>query len=177
MNISIKSIQGTAGSRFSESHWDRHRPTRPCRTQQRQAQPPPGSSCASWRRSCRARAPSARCPRWRSSVSLWSGQTFLECCFQMDSWAEFNSLIESNNWWVLEVFSQNVHLPVFPPKSCRKCLEDVERRRQNPLLIADMALLNLWKLQSHTINDFVFNSRVGGRLLLRNPSFVFLECS
>ena len=31
-------------------------------------------------------------------------------------------------------------LPVFPPKSCRKCLEEVERRRQNRLLITAMVL-------------------------------------
>ena len=34
-----------------------------------------------------------------------------------------------------------VYLPVFPPKSCLKCLEEVEKRRQSPLLMEAITFL------------------------------------
>ena len=144
-----------------QSHWDKHTSTRPGRTQRHRGRRPPEWGCASWRPSCLARAPSTRCQCWTSSDAPWSRRTSLGCCSQTDSWVQWQEL-----WWIFMI----VYLPVFPPKSCLKCLEEVERRRRKPLLMEAITFLasesfkifvggshnlcNLWELRMHPLSKF-----------------------
>ena len=53
------------------------------------------------------------------------------------------------NYKSLDGFSWFFHLPVFPPKSCLKCLQEVERRRQNPLFTEAMTSENCITFVDH----------------------------
>ena len=100
-----------------QGHWDKHKPTRPYRTQQHQEQSPPEWGCASWHqsclwryvlegtigvKSCLAHALSNRCQCWKSSGAPWSKRTSWERCFQMGSWVQLQL---QEPWWVFMVFS------------------------------------------------------------------------
>ena len=49
----------------------------------------------------------------------------------------------------LDGFSWFFHLPVFPPKSCLKTLQEVESRRENPLLMEAMTSENCITFVDH----------------------------